>query len=130
MNEKYNDATPNRPEGERTIDAPLVSIDLDACMHQIKNEEAWKKNDRNAITVFKTKGLRLVLIALHARAEMKPHTSDGLISLQVLEGHIQLITARETVEVKKEQIATLHENITHSIIAVKETTFLLTMTGS
>jgi quercetin dioxygenase-like cupin family protein len=43
---------------------------------------------RNAITVFKTNGLRIVLMALHKDAEMTEHSADGPISIQMLEGRI------------------------------------------
>ena len=86
MKEKFNEATKQRPQGERTLDASLVTIDLNYFTKQIKDEKAWKESDRNAITVFKTNGMRIVLIALHKNAEMTKHTADGIISVQVLEG--------------------------------------------
>ena len=45
---KINDATINRPDGNRIIDAPAVSIDLQQFLTQLKDEKAWEKNDRNA----------------------------------------------------------------------------------
>ena len=47
MDEKFNEATTNRPQGHRTLDAPLVTIDLRLFIAQIKQEEQWKKADRN-----------------------------------------------------------------------------------
>ncbi|MBK6399658.1 MAG: cupin domain-containing protein [Bacteroidetes bacterium] len=128
MEEKFNDATNQRPQGERIIDAELVKIDLVSFSKQIKEEQAWKDNDRNAITVFKTDGLRIVLIALHKDAEMKKHTADGIISVQVLEGQIQFTTSEQTVEISKGQMLTLHKGIPHNVLAMEETIFLLTLT--
>ena len=128
MDEKFNDATNQRPKGDRTIDAELVKIDLFSFSKQIKEEQSWKDSDRNAITVFKTDGLRIVLIALHKDAEMKKHTADGIISVQVLEGQIQFTTSEQTVEISKGQMLTLHKGIPHSVLAMEETIFLLTLT--
>ncbi len=75
MEEKYNSSTTQRPDGDRMIDAALVSIDLPMFIKQIKSEAAWENSDRNAVTVFKTNGVRIVLIALHEGAEMTTHTS-------------------------------------------------------
>ncbi len=36
MDEKYNEATHNRAQGQRTMDAPLVTIDLRFFITQIK----------------------------------------------------------------------------------------------
>ena len=128
MDEKFNDATKQRPQGERIMDAALVTIDLSSFTTQIKEEQAWKDSDRNAITVFKTDGMRIVLIALHKDAELIKHTAAGIISVQVLEGQIQFTTGEQTVDVSKGQMLTLHKGIPHSVLAKEETVFLLTLT--
>lgn len=128
MEEKYNESTPQRPEGDRSMDAILVTIDLPLFTEQIKQEPSWKDSDRNAITVFKTNGLRIVLIALHQGAEMARHTANGIISVQVLEGHLRFTTDMQSVELNKGQMLALHERIPHSVQAIKETIFLLTLT--
>lgn len=130
MEEKYNEATEQRPEGDRPIDAALVAVDLPLLIEQIKNESSFKDSDRNAITVFKTNGLRIVLIALHKGAEMARHTADGIISIQVLEGQLQFNTDWQSVELSDGQMLALHECIPHSASAIKETVFLLTLTTS
>src|SRR5689334_3008656 len=102
MIEKHNDATPNRPGGERIIDAPAVMIDIHAFVRQIKTEEAWRKYDRNSITVFKTFGLCIVVGALHKGAEML-HIAEGIMSLQVLEGILDIVTDEISVTLEKGQ---------------------------
>ena len=101
MGEKSNEATTLRPEGNRIVDAPLVTIDLRSFTKQIKDEKTWKDSDRNAITVFKTDGFRIVLIALHKNAEMKKYIADGMNSVQVLEGQILFTTEEQSVELGK-----------------------------
>jgi quercetin dioxygenase-like cupin family protein len=128
MEVKFNIATPQRPEGVRVMDAPLVTIDLFSFIEQITNEKKWKETDRNAITVFKANGLRIVLIALHKGAEMVKHSADGKISIQVLEGKMQLDTDEQSVKLVKGQMLALHEGIPHSLLAKKKTVFLLTLT--
>ena len=128
MEEKFNDATTQRPEGERVLDAALVTIDLHSFIKLIKAEKTWKESDRNAITVFKTNGMCIVLIALRKDAEMVKHIADSLISLQVLEGQIVFSTVEQSVELGKGQMLTLHERIPHNVLAKKETIFLLTLT--
>jgi quercetin dioxygenase-like cupin family protein len=128
MKQKFNEATPQRPEGDRVLDASMVVIDLPATIEQLKQEPSWQDSDRNAITVFKTDGMRIVLIALHAGAEMVKHTANGMISVQVLEGQIQFNTDLKSSELSVGQMLTLHEQIPHSVVALKETVFLLTLT--
>ncbi len=126
MEEKFNESTPQRTQGH-LLDAPLVTINIPAFIEQLKQEKAWKESDRNTITVFKTNGMRIVLIALHKGAEMATHTANGIISVQVLEGQIKFTTGAQTEELNKGQMLTLHENIPHSVLAMEETVFLLTL---
>jgi quercetin dioxygenase-like cupin family protein len=130
MEEKLNEATTQRPEGDRIVDAALVRIDLPLFNKQIRNEKTWNDSDRNAITVFKTNGLRIILIALHKDAEMTEHKADGIISIQVLDGQILFSTQEQSVELDSGQMLALHERIPHSVKAIKETIFLLTLTTS
>ncbi len=130
MEIKHNESTELRPEGERVMDAPLVSIDIPQFIKQLKSEPAWEKNDRNAMTVYKTNGMRIVLIALHENAIMKRHTADGIISVQVLDGEINFTTDDQTVVLKKGKMIALHKGLPHSVVATKESVFLLTLTIS
>ena len=130
MEVKYNESTELRPEGGRLLDATLVSIDIPDFIKQIKNEPAWEKNDRNAMTVYKTDGMRIVLVALHEDAVMARHTANGVISVQVLEGEINFITDGQSVVLKKGQMIALHKGEPHSVAAIKESVFLLTLAAS
>lgn len=130
MKEKYNDPTSQRPEGNRMIDGPMVSIDLPLFMEQMKEENSWKDGKRNAITIFKTNGLRIVLIALHQDSEMARHIADGIINVQILKGRIQFMTDQKTVELSEGQMLVLHERIPHSVKALQESIFLLTLATS
>ncbi len=128
MDEKFNKATTNRPQGKRTLYAPLVTIDLRFFIAQIKQEEQWKKNDRNSITIFKSLVMRMVLIALHKGAEIKPHTAIGAISVQVIEGKMQFTTNDQVINLSSGQMLVLQDGIEHSVLANEETIFLLTLT--
>ena len=128
MEVKVITATTQRPEGVRVMDAPLVTIDLFSFIEQIRKEKKWKETDRNAITVFKTNGLRIVLIALRKGAEMAKHSAGGKISIQVLEGKMQIFTDEQIVKLGAGQMLAMHEGIMHSLLAKKKTIFLLTLT--
>lgn len=127
MENKSNEATPQRPEGDRLLDAPLVTMNLDHLIEQVRNEPSWKDSDRNSITIFKSDNMRIVLIGLHEHAELKTHTANGIISVHVLEGHIKFTTEQQVAELDKGQMLALKKQIPHSVLAVKETFFLLTM---
>lgn len=127
MENKSNESTPLRPQGDRLINAPLVEIDTQKFIQQIKQETTWKESSVNSITVFKSDKMRIVLIGLHENGELKTHTAPGFISVQVLEGHMQFTTEEKVVELQKGQMITLQPEIPHSVLAKVETFFLLTL---
>ncbi|OCB70974.1 cupin domain-containing protein [Flavobacterium crassostreae] len=127
MENKSNESTSQRPEGDRVLNAQLVEMDLNIFIEQIKNEPTWKTNDRNSVTVFKSETMRIVLMGLHENAELKSHKANGVISIQTLEGKINFVTEMQSVILEKGQMIALEENIIHSVMALKESFFLLTL---
>jgi len=122
---KINDATINRPEGNRIIDAPAVSIDLQKFITQLKDEPAWNKNDRNAITVFKSNGITMVLSALHKDAAMDDLVVEGLLVLQVIEGSIHVDTDKESITLMEKQMVVLHPECKQNVTAAEDAVLLL-----
>lgn len=127
MEVKHNESTELRPEGGRIMDAAVVPIDAPDFLKQIKDEPAWKNSDRNAMTVYKTDGMRIVLIALHEDAVMEKHSANGIVSVQVLDGEINFITDGDSYTLKNGQMIALHRNVPHTVAAIKESVFLLTV---
>ncbi|MCO6464621.1 MAG: cupin domain-containing protein [Saprospiraceae bacterium] len=126
MENKSNSSTPLRPEGDRILNAPLVEMDLNRFIDQIKSESAWKEGDHNSITIFKSDAMRIVVIGLHKGAILKTHKTNSNISVQVLQGAISFSTAEQSVDLNPGQMVTLHARIPHSVLAREESFFLLT----
>lgn len=127
MEERHNEATINRPEGERPIDAPVVLVNIPEFIKKIKKEKAWDKNDRNAITVFKSDKLRIILVAMHKKAEMTTERPENIFSVQVISGKVKLDTAGKSFAVSEEDLLVLHPNITYKIVALRKSVFLMTV---
>lgn len=127
MENKSLDATSQRPEGNRVLNAQLVELNLNEFIDQLKNETTWADSDRNSVTIFKSETMRIVLMGLHQNAELIPHKANGVISVQVLEGKIKFDTEEKSSLIEKGQMIALQENISHSVIALTESFFLLTL---
>ncbi len=124
METKYNEATLNRPEGDRIIDAPLVFIDLKKYSDQLRDEDAWEKNDRNSITIYKTDGLTMLLCWLKEGASITDSIANNHTTVQVMEGAIEITVETGNLEVMKGQVIVIHPRILETIIA-KEKSLLL-----
>ncbi len=129
MNEKHNDATRNRPDGERIIDAQSVVIDMPTYIRQIREEKAWEQNDRNSITVFKNDDTTIVLGAMHVNAELPPHTADATMTLQVLEGGLEINTDNLRARLWPGNIIAINKGCSYNATAIEETLYVLTVTS-
>ena len=126
MEAKRNEATLNRPEGDRVLDAPYVFINLPAFVRQLKKEEAWGKNDRNGITVFKTDNMAMVLTCLKAKAILKDNLVDGIFTIHVIEGIVRVKSPDGDVDMQANQITAFHQLVDHTIEALTDSVILLT----
>jgi quercetin dioxygenase-like cupin family protein len=122
-----NEASPQRPDGNRVLEAPLLEMNLHKYIDQIKNEATWANGDRDSITIFKSEAMRIVLIGLHKNAAIKPHKANGVISVQVLSGQINFIADQQNSLLEAGQMIALQANITHSVVALSESFLLLTL---
>jgi quercetin dioxygenase-like cupin family protein len=127
MEIRKQDETVNRPEGERTIDAPFLTIDLPGYIEQIKNEKKWQERDHNAITVFKDDQLTIVLVAMHPTAEIRTLRPEHLWTAQVLEGSIQLTINENKSTLQKGQMTVVHSGQPYNLMALEESLVLLTV---
>jgi len=115
------------PVTERPIDAPLLTFDLPALLAQVKREDTWASAPRTGLTLLKGQRLRVVLVALHAGAEIPSHQTDSPISVQVIEGTLTFRTEAQILTLRAGQLLTLQAGIRHAVEAVEESAFLLTL---
>lgn len=111
----------------RPLDSSFLIFDIPELLKQIKSEEDWSKEPRNAIILHKSHGMRIVLVAMHAGTAIQPHTADYPISLQVVEGSLKFNAGSKSATLRQGQMLTLHEGIRHDIKAPEESAFLLTL---
>ncbi len=125
MEVKFNNPTDLRPEGDRVLNAPVVKIDLNEYIDQLKDEKTWKEGDRNSITVFKSDNTTIVLVAMKKGAVMERYTVDGMVNIHVLEGKIELTTPEWSEILRKGIMVNLHRDIEHQLKSHDRTVFLL-----
>lgn len=132
MKAKLNESTSSRPNGTRPIDAPMIRFSIPAYKQQLKSEEAWKKNDRNGITLFKSGSYTVVMVALHSFVTIKPAEwyHIGIISLQVLEGKVEVNIENNSSEIASQEVICFHTEFAYTIKALEESVVLLTVCAS
>ncbi len=126
MEIKRNEATLNRPGGDRVIDAPFVYVDIPTFIEQLHREDAWEKNGRNGITVFKSTGITQVITAMKEGETIKENEVEGYLTIQVIKGKANLQTIEGDVALKEDQLVTMHPHVVHSFTAITNVVILIT----
>ena len=106
--------------------ASYMEFDVLAEFHRLKSESAWSTG-QNARTLIKYDDLRVVLLALQARAQLPEHQTDGRLTMQVLSGHIQVRAAGRTFNLYSGGLLAFDHGIRHDVMALEESALLLTI---
>ena len=109
---------------------PMMSFDLPREQEQLRQEESYRGGDRNAKTLVKEAGLRVVLTVMRSGAQLQEHRAPGPIAIQTLMGHIRLRTLEDVVDLPVGHVVTLLGDIAHIVEAVEESAFLLTIASA
>ncbi|MGB1037657.1 MAG: hypothetical protein ACPGYY_03350 [Bacteroidia bacterium] len=125
--DKKIEATPQNPERERMLFAPLVQMNLRKYIKQLKKETAWQTQDQNTITIYKSDYSTVVLRGMHKKSERKLSSANGDVTIQVLRGKILISTEAKNFTLRRGQMIGIEANIAHSIVAKKDSFFLLTV---
>jgi len=129
MEIRKNNATNNRPEGDRILNAPLVRMNFAESISQLKSEAAWQNGDRNAVTLLHNDQLRIVLITLKQHAEMSPHNIEGASFLQIIYGRVWVETLERSLSLDTGEGLAFAPGMPRSLFAEEETVVLLTLVG-
>lgn len=115
------------PQSKRPLEADMLSFDVQEQLKHLKSEDVWRWGERNAITLWKGRAMRVVLVALHAGAVLADHHADGPVTVHVVEGHVDFVSDAGTKSLCEGQVAALHAGVNHRLIARSEAAFLLTL---
>lgn len=126
MEIKSNHSTGNRPEGDRILDAPYVFTDIPMYLQQLRSEKSWVKNDRNAITVYKSDKITIVIAILKSGAMVNDHSIGECLTFQVLSGELKVETEGRVFYTTSGQMMSFHAHLAHSITALADSEILIT----
>ena len=107
-----------------------MTFDLPAILADMKQEPTWRTARRNAVTLLKQPGLRVVLVALQGGAELASHQTDSPITVQALEGRVAIRVGADEVVLSPGQLLTLRPGLEHTVRAQNESAFLLALASA
>jgi quercetin dioxygenase-like cupin family protein len=117
-----------RQQAER-VGARVIELDCGSEIAALRASDAYRRADHSARTVAKQSGLRLVLVALKAGGLMQEHHADAPITVHGLEGRLRFVVEGQSHEVTPGRVLAVAAGLSHSVHAIEESAFLLTIGG-
>jgi quercetin dioxygenase-like cupin family protein len=105
---------------------PSLTFDLAQQIRELRQESYWQSG-RNSKTLAKYADFRIVLTALQAKTTIHEHHSAGRISVQTLEGHLQMHAGGKEFDLPAGRMLVLDRSLPHDVLAIEDSAFLLTI---
>jgi quercetin dioxygenase-like cupin family protein len=102
-------------------------FNLRSLIRSLREEDVYTTDSRNGATLVTTAVLRVILHVLQAGAQLPEQRAPGPITVQVLEGAIRFHLEDEVFRVREAECLTLPAGRSHSVEAVGDAAFLVTM---
>ena len=115
-------ARPDRP-----VTAPLLHVRPTEQVERLRAETTWRTHGRDAITLTKEPGLRLVLLLLGRGTRIPEHQAAGPLTLHVLSGSVIFRAGAREERVAAGELVVLEAAIAHDVEALEESSCLLTL---
>lgn len=83
--------------------------------------------DAKSVALFKSEQLEVIRLVLPAGKSLPPHRVDGEITVQCLEGQVDVEADGQHTQLRAAQLLYLQGGVTHSIAASSDSSLLLTV---
>jgi quercetin dioxygenase-like cupin family protein len=106
-----------------------VRLNLADELTRLKASAAWQSGDRAVHALVGEPALRLMLVALKAGTSLPEHGAPGHIAIHVIDGELEIGADGEKRVHRPGEVVWLGPDAPHSVRAVTEGAFLLTVAG-
>ena len=117
--------SPQRPP--QRMHGTALAFDLEAQSDLLRQEASWQRGDRNAKTLVKEEGFRVVLVVMRAGARLAEHAAHGQATVQVLSGRVAIRLKDRSVALGAGELVALDALLDHEVEAAEESALLLTI---
>lgn len=127
MNQNVRTHAAERDQPPSTSDT-LKAFNLEEALRRARSESGMQSaTGRVTHMLTRGPGLRIGLIAMKSGSQWQEHKTESRIVIQVIEGHIRFSLKGRACELRKGELLMLEPGIPHSVEALEETAFLLTL---
>ena len=108
--------------------ASLVQImGLASVAEQLRAELHDSVDGHRQIAIVRHGPVTMILFVFDAGGSLKEHRAEGVVTMQVIAGHVQITADGEVLEARTGELVALATDVRHSVRAVVASEMLLTM---
>ena len=115
------------PSIERPLSGVALVFDLEEELKRTGSHTALKDHGRMARTLAKDGPLRVILVVLAAAGTLEEHQAAGPVTIQPLQGDIQVFFDARMEKLRVGQLMTLGAGVRHGVASSSGGAFLLTV---
>lgn len=116
-----------RPHPEERLAAPVQLVDLTETAAALRNEAHDSVAGHRQIAVYRHGPVTLVSFVFEPEGILKEHSTDGVVTILALSGHIRVIAEEQAYDLTAGRLLALDPNVPHTVMAVKASEMLLTV---
>jgi quercetin dioxygenase-like cupin family protein len=116
-----------RTHPEDRLAAPVQVVDLAAAAAELRAEPHPAVSGHRQIAVVRHGPVTIIQFVFDAGSLLKEHSAEGVVTIQVLSGRLQVVADEESREVGPGELMALAPGVPHSVQALVASEMLLTV---
>lgn len=113
----------------RSLNTPFPEFDLGVLVEKMKLGKNWKEGELDALVLLNKPDRQILLTVLHEDTEIDSFQANDSVTIQILEGEIDLKIPGKSVSLNRGQELTLNEKFNYNLTTREETVLLLTLSN-
>ena len=111
----------------KKLDQPMMAFAIAEEISKIKADEGSTKQGKRSAVLAKNEHVRIVLAVLARGEVLEEHATEGQITVTVVQGAIGFDALNQRVRLNAGGLLTLQPRIPHSVEALEDTAFVITV---
>jgi quercetin dioxygenase-like cupin family protein len=106
---------------------PAHAFDLHSALSDLRAEDHPARDGHRQVTIFQQAPVTHVLFAFDRGGSLAEHSTNGLVTIQCLEGHIRVQANNHDYDLPAGQLLVLKPGVPHDVRAEEASAMLLTV---